>query len=152
MKRHLIAVLATLAVAWPTSTFAHWRFTQWGMTPAQVKTAAKGSLRDDVGGPRDTVMGQNRKLSGVLWINWRQYKAEFYFSDADHLTIVRLKPRKDRDCVRVIADMKARYGPSDDAHHGVWTDPTTGDGVTQSFSENPAYCYATYRKPGLPIG
>ena len=152
MIRRLIAVLAVIAVALPTSALAHWRFTQWGMTPAQVKAAARGSLRDDGGGPRDTVMGQNRKLSGVLWINWRRYQAEFYFSDADHLTLVRLKPRKARDCGRVIAEMKAHYGPSDDAHHGVWTDPNTGDGVTQSFSEQHAYCYATYRKPGLPIG
>lgn len=151
MRRTLPLLAAAVAVTWPMSASAHWSFTRWGMTPDQVNAASGGRLAAS-GDAGDGIMRQNKRLAGLVDFEGRKYRADFFFSDAGGLNMVRLKPLDQSQCPAIIAQMKARYGASANQYNGDWTDKTTGDGVLQSFSYEYTPCYTSYRKPGLPTG
>ena len=120
--RKTLAALSLACLLLPTAAQAHWHITRWGMTPEQVAAAFKGALRSDPGGPDDQVMGQDRKLSGPVSFEGRQYRAEFYFSAQGGLTLVRLAPADAAQCPAIIAELKSRHGQSANTYHGDWTD------------------------------
>ncbi|MDO9336160.1 MAG: hypothetical protein Q7T61_07145 [Caulobacter sp.] len=146
MIRKTLPAIAAAALLWPMTASAHWQSTRWDMTVDQVLASAKGRVvHADTG---DKLLGQSKKLAGIVPFEGRSYMADFFFSDAGGLTLVRLNPVS-ADCQAIIDELKARYGASSSPHNGDWKDPKTGDGVLQSFSYQYTPCYTSYRKPGL---
>ena len=144
------ALVLLAALALPAQALAHWSFTRWDMTPEQVMVASKGALRSDQGDSGDRVLKQDRRLSGPVQFEGRDYQAEFYFSDEGKLTLVRLTPKDQTQCRVLMETFTARYGKSSNEHHGEWTDPRTGDRIFQSKESKYGPCHTTYNKPGLP--
>lgn len=132
MIRKLMPVaLACAVIASPAG--AHWQFTRWGMTPAQVIEASNGSAAAGDGAKAgrgdDTVEAVGTYVAGEA-----TFTTKFWFGHQG-LSMVALQLRDDGQCLDVQRDLLAKYGEPVEKTGGaglqrrMWTDKPTGNRI-----------------------
>lgn len=104
---------ALAAAAWTASAVpaaADWQYTQWGMTPDQVKAASEGAALDNGDRLRD-VDGLKAALEAPYQGETVAFTAVFLFNDQDRLRYVTLNPIGKLSCPLVIQTLVDHYGP-----------------------------------------
>ena len=105
--------LAALAAAGTTvssnSADANWQYTQWNMTPAEVKKVSENRAQDN---NDRTLDAENRtaKLTAAYQGEAISFKAVFLFNDENELKAVTLTPSKRDDCPLVLSRLVDHYG------------------------------------------
>ena len=92
------------------SAAADWRYTQWGMSPAEVKTASDRAAVDNPDRSLDAD-GLKAELVGPYQGGGVPFTAVFLFGLRDRLAAVTLNPRDLSACERLPALLQAHYGP-----------------------------------------
>jgi hypothetical protein len=99
---------ALLALAGPAA--AGWRYTEWGMSEAQVLAAGDGAVGRFFD-PRPEPWGVYPDLIGDFRDHRRDYEVEFYFDKATAgLVGVRLVPYGQYWCLDILVELRDRYG------------------------------------------
>lgn len=127
----VVLAFACAAIASPAG--AHWQFTKWGMTPAQVIEASNGtaSVGDGAKSGRgdDTVEAIGTYVAGET-----SFTAKFWFGHQG-LSMVALQLRDDGKCLDVQRDLLAKYGEPVERTGGsglqrrMWVDSPSGNRV-----------------------
>jgi hypothetical protein len=130
MKKSIV-VIGAVFVAMPAD--AHWQFTRWGMTPAQVVAQSKATL-ERVDPSSDTEMPYGTKeVSGTYDSSGRTLKASFWFK-AGKLNRVNLSSEDEDTCFSLRRDLVSVYGNAASRSGGmiatnVWSDRSKGNRV-----------------------
>lgn len=130
---------------------ANWQFTRWGMTPAEVAAASKGSVIESTGSPGEAIKGYTIGDTGSYELGSYHFDAVFYF-DQSGLTMIRLKmdPAGEDACLALMADMEGSYGkPFDlnnifDIRGDIWHDTKSNNAVWVTIRDRTA-CDLQYR-------
>ncbi len=101
-------VAAGLAVSSNSAT-ANWQYTQWNMTPAEVKSVSQNKARDNNDRALDA---ENRKaqLTAAYQGEAMSFMAVFLFNEENELKTVTLTPSKRDDCPLVLSRLVKHYG------------------------------------------
>ncbi len=121
-----VAAAASLAFA-PSIASAHWDYSRWGATPAQVIAASKGKAKPE---PLDygKSIGLDQHLATAdTVVEGQAAEVAFYFLDNKTLSKVRLKLKDGAGCDRVEAALVKRYGPMSPSGRYFWIDEIAGD-------------------------
>ena len=91
-----------------SSATANWQYTQWNMTPAEVKTASQGAVQDNSARGLDA---PNRKaqLTAPYQGEATPFKAAFLFNEENELKDVALTPIK-KATARSLDLLRKHYG------------------------------------------
>ena len=126
-------MLVALACAGASPADAHWQFTRWGMTPAQVIEASNGttSVGDGAKAARgdDTVGAVGTYIAGAT-----TFTTKFWFG-RQGLSTVALQLRDYDQCVDVQRDLLVKYGEpvektgDADIQRRMWVDKAGGNRV-----------------------
>ncbi len=95
------------ALAHPAA--ANWQYTQWNMTPAEVKTASHGAAQDNNDRGFDAP-GRKAQLMAAYQGEAIPFNAVFLFNDENELKTVTLTPVRKDDCPIVMGRLRDRYG------------------------------------------
>ena len=127
----VVFALACATIASPAG--AHWQFTKWGMTPAQVIEASNGtaSVGDGAKAGRgdDTVAAIGTYVAGEA-----TFTTKFWFGHQG-LSMVALQLRDDGKCLDVQRDLLAKYGEPVEKTGGsglqrrMWADRPSGNRI-----------------------
>lgn len=130
MRNWVIALVSLCATA-PAE--AHWQYTRWGMTPAQVVAAAKGKVqRADPAADAEMPYG-SKEAVGTYDTDGRNLRASFWFKNGK-LSRVVLANEDEDTCYAIRRDLLSAYGKSA-AQSGrmietnVWLDRARGNRV-----------------------
>ena len=105
-----VAFLATVALAASAvPAGADWQYTQWGMTPDQVKAASDGAATDNADRLRD-VDGLKAALVAPYQGETVAFTAVFLFNEQDRLRYVTLNPIGKLSCPQVVQTLADHYG------------------------------------------
>lgn len=133
MKREACWLGVILALLVPTTAAeAHWRYTRYGMSPAEVIAASGGKLRRGSGAPGPTD-GTTNGAVGRFEADGYSYAANFYFRKG-RLEEVRLDLDGEENCLRLHEDFQRIYGQPVDfresiVRHWAWSDRKWGNRV-----------------------
>ena len=89
MNKALALVIASCWVS-GSPAMADWQYTRWGMTPAQVQKASKGTAKASSEVPEELVSGTTYQLVAPYTAGEFQFKAHFAFDSQKHLSLVLL--------------------------------------------------------------
>ena len=103
-----LAVGALTASVLPAA--ADWQYTQWGMSPAQVK-AASGEVAQDNADRRLDADGLSAALTAFYQGESIPFTATFLFNAQDKLHYVTLSPVDRISCPLIVQTLAAHYGP-----------------------------------------
>ena len=103
-----LGIAALAAGSGPAS--ADWQYTQWGMTPDQVK-AASGEVAQDNPDRRLDADGFSAKLTAAFKGEAIPFTAVFLFNAQDRLRYVTLSPVDRISCPLIVDTLAAHYGP-----------------------------------------
>jgi hypothetical protein len=123
-------VLIAVGGALPSTAFADWQYTRWGMNPQQVISASKGKAAwrpTQFPKPEAPI----EELGGTYSAGGRVFDLKFSFSD-NKLVLVSLDLPV---CGSLLTDIKSAYGPPLDETEGPfpswrWDDKRKGNQVT----------------------
>lgn len=139
-----------LALA-PVPADAHWRYTRYGMSPAQVIAASGGKVGRGTGQPGPTE-GTVNGAAGRFDADGYSYAANFYFR-RNRLVEVRLDLDGEENCLRLRDDFARIYGQPSDfresiVNHWTWRDEKWANHV--KLMTLGRYCQIRYveLKPG----
>jgi hypothetical protein len=108
-RRYLAAIgftVGLVGIAQPA--LAHWQYTRWGMTPAEVIAASNGNARQGDG--RRSAQGPATKdVIGTYVAAGRTFEVSFYFVE-QRLDEVVLQLRDSQQCQATTRDLLAVYG------------------------------------------
>ncbi len=142
--------LALFCIALPSAAEAHWRYTRYGMTPAEVIAASGGKLKRGTGqpGPEGTTNG----ATGRFEADGYSYAANFFFRQGG-LVEIRLDLDGEENCLRLREDFVRIYGQPPDfrqsiVSHWTWLDQRWGNRVR--LLSLARYCQVQY--VALPAG
>lgn len=103
--KHKAVCIAILAASLPTAAQAHWQYTRWGMTEAQVLTASKGqAVRQTARYPRAGEPPE--EIVGKYATGGRAFNVRFTF-DSGGLAAVSLTTES---CGGLDTDLRSTYG------------------------------------------
>lgn len=127
---------------------AHWQYTRWGMTPAQVKAAAPVDLeaRAKAEGKTGSWIG----LTGNYSAAGHTYQAAFFFSsDHDGLDMVMLEQPTVGECRESLDALREKYGAGDDSGRSssILFRDTAGGNVIK-FTDNSRLDSMLPKRPG----
>jgi hypothetical protein len=127
MKR-ILFVVAIAAAAAPAE--AHWQWTKWGMSPAQVIAASKGTVEHADPAADETMPYGVKEAVGTYDSNGRSMKASFWFK-AGKLSQINLSSGDQDDCFSIRRDLGSLYGQplSRSSMSTVWSDKAKGNRV-----------------------
>jgi hypothetical protein len=143
MRNWIIAVAAISAAA-PAQ--AHWQFTRWGMTPAQVMAASSGTARKGEGDA--SAQGDaTRQVVGDYAAGSFKFAVSYWF-DGSGLARITMSQKDDAMCRELQRDLTARYGEPVEYEGGsvqrrMWADKPSGNRVVL-ISTNLAFCELQY--------
>ena len=110
--RYLISAVVLAAAGLAASTAsanADWQYTQWGMTPAEVKAASQGATHHNRNRGLDT-----ERLTAKLTASYKgetmPFIVVFLFDEENKLRVVTLNPLKMKDCPTVMNKLRVHYG------------------------------------------
>ena len=97
----LVALAATGLAASTVSAAANWQYTQWNMTPSDVKTASQGAAQDNSDRGLDA---ENRKaqLTAPYQGETTPFRAVFLFNEENELKDVTLTPLDKSGCKMIL--------------------------------------------------
>lgn len=130
MRITAFIAFATLALG-ATAAPAHWQYTKWGMTPAQVAAASKGK----VAAPADPA--EKAGNVGTYESGGRTFEAKFYYARGK-LSEIMLYSEPGNSCYQLRRDLEGLYGePMSRRDNPVlamykWRDTKKGNVVTWS--------------------
>lgn len=101
--------VATALACWSVPAAADWQYTQWGMTPAEVKAASADVARDNHDRKLDAA-GVKAELIAPFQGVSLPFTAVFLFDAEDKLTYVTLNPVGQIACPVIIDALSANYG------------------------------------------
>jgi hypothetical protein len=133
MRAQLIVGFAILTASSPA--FAGWQFTNWGMTPAQVVVASKGTAQLGNGEPGDRMKDSPHVVGavGTYSSGTHHFRATYYF-DGGKLSLVMLKLTNGTNgCGMLWADMKSAYGKPFSEKGGLINDAIWHDVAKNNF-------------------
>ena len=110
VKALTVAGLAAVGFAVSSSSAtANWQYTQWNMTPAEVKAVSQDKAQDNHDRELDA---QNRqaKLTAPYQGEAIAFRAVFLFNEEDELKTVTLTPANREDCPLVLNRLVTHYG------------------------------------------
>ncbi len=132
MKKLLFTAL--FACTMPTPAQAHWQWTKWGMTPAQVAAGSRGSVKlADPSSDAEMPYGV-KEAAGTYTSGGRTMKASFWFAGGK-LSRVNLSNDDTDACSALERDMASVYGQPTTRSGGsmlttsVWRDVAKGNRV-----------------------
>ena len=102
------SLAAFVVLAEPAS--ASWQYTQWGMLPAEVKTASDATAVDNSDRRLDAD-GLKAELVAPFQGATLPFTAVFLFGIRDRLAVVTLNPRDRESCGQIPDILRAHYGP-----------------------------------------
>ena len=105
-----LAGLAASGLAASTiSAAANWQYTQWNMTPSEVKAASQGAAQDNNDRGLDA---ENRKaqLTAPYQGEATPFKAVFLFNEESELKTVTLTPVEESQCPMILDRLRRHYG------------------------------------------
>ena len=144
MKRAIVAAIAML-FAEPAS--AHWQYTRWGMTPAEVIAASNGAAH--VGSGVQSVLGEGTAdVVGTYDAGGRIFSTAFTFEQG-HLASVALWTTDWSQCIPTIKDLQAVYGDPEEYTDGkvvanaTWSDRSKNNHIKMRLL-SPKYCEVQY--------
>ena len=103
------AVVAVVTMAAATPARANWQYTQWGMSPDQVKLASDGTARDN-GDRKLDADGVKATLTAPYEGAALPFTAVFLFDARDRLEYVTLNPIGQISCPVVLQALSANHG------------------------------------------
>ena len=105
----LAGLTATGLAVSTISASAYWQYTQWNMTPAEVKAASQGAAQDNSNRGLDA---ENRKaqLTASYQGEATPFKAAFLFNEENELKDVTLTPINRSDCPMILERLRNHYG------------------------------------------
>ncbi len=151
--------LAALALAWSDGpAAADWQYTQWGMSPAEVKAASNDEARDNADRTLDAE-GVEARLTVPFQGETLPFTAVFLFDAQDKLRYVTLNPVGQIACPVVVQALAAHYGRPEgkvDMIHATtmrWDD-VTNDNLVVYLDLGHGNCTIQYSKlpPTRPDG
>lgn len=105
---HLALTAALISLAAPAS--ADWQYTQWGMSPEQVVSAAQGNAESVRGLRGDQVRGQELGAEGTYSASGMTFRTQFYFSPlSGGLSAIRLHPEAPEACEVIEREIDGIY-------------------------------------------
>jgi len=158
MAMSAVAVLS--AAAGPAT--ADWEYTRWSMTPEAVVAASGGKVRQVAGREGERVHDYDLVAQGDH--RWRHFDlhAQFYFSPARELKVVRLTLKDNARCDAARRTLQAAHGPGGQedlkiGDHTImtfwhWNDEATGDFIgftdARATARLPRMCFIRLRPAG----
>ena len=133
--RTLVFALAAVALAGPAS--AHWQFTKWGMTPAQVISASQGAAASVP--PEKSVQGDLMKAAvGQYTAGAYQFDVGYWFN-ASGLSLVDMWLSGETKCLSLQRDLIAKYGEPLERSGGrsMWADRAAENRVVFIYRHEP---------------
>ena len=129
-----------------SSATANWQYTQWNMTPAEVKTASQGAAQDNSDRGLDA---PNRKaqLTAPYQGEATPFKAAFLFNEENELKDVALTPIKKSDCPFVLDLLRKHYGQPKENSDLIHADVTRWD----DFENSNLVVFLNLEKDGCTI-
>jgi hypothetical protein len=133
-----------------TPALADWGYTQWGMSPAEVKLASRDQAQDNPDRSLDAE-GLKAELVAPYEGDTLAFTAVFLFDDASRLQYVSLNPSGSAVCPRVMQHLASHYGPPEgaadmvDARTMRWDD-VTGDNLVVFLDLGQGGCSVQYSK------
>lgn len=127
-KLGALAALAALAFT-PSIASAHWEYSRWDMTPAQLIAASKGKAVAEPLNHGNSINLQQFLASADHQMGPHAFKAKFYFEQGAQLTLVLMELKDSAGCDRLEADLVKRYGPKSPTGKAFWVDEKSGDYV-----------------------
>ncbi len=143
-----LAVVALTASGAPAA--AHWQYTRWGMSPAQVMAASEGTAAANTNRLLDAE-GVKAELTAPYKGAQLPFTAVFLFDDKDQLQDVTLEPASPGSCPVVLQMLTANHGTpqrrdsSDYATTIRWND-LDNDNVVIYFDLGGGDCSIQYSK------
>jgi hypothetical protein len=128
----VLALAAALVCAAPA--FAHWEYTRWGMSPAEVIAASSGAVRPAEGGYGEQVFDLDLRAQGIYRAGGMDFEVRFFFTPGENrLTAVKLIPAASR-CDDLARQLRAAHGEGERSNLQIghvmhWADPANGDSV-----------------------
>lgn len=108
IRKGIMLAVASGLVTFASPANAHWQYTKWGMTPAQLIAASEG--RAEVGSGAKSAQGEDTlDAKGSFTTGDYNFDADFWFG-ASGLSMVALKLRDDMQCLSLQRDLLAKYG------------------------------------------
>ena len=141
-----VGLVATGLAVSAAPAAANWQYTEWNMTPAEVKAASHGATQDNSDRGLD-VQGRKAKLTAPYQGEAMPFKAVFLFNGENQLKDVTLTPQNKDACPAVLSALNRHYGApkgtSNLLHAGVtrWDD----------FENSNLVVFLTLEKEGCTI-
>ncbi len=124
-----IAVSGLALLSQPAA--ANWQYTQWNMTPAEVKTASHGAAQDNSDRGLDAP-GRTAQLTASYQGEAIAFKAVFLFNDESELKTVTLTPDRTADCPVIMGRLRDHYGQPKEASDLIHADIARWDDFESS--------------------
>jgi hypothetical protein len=141
--RTSLAIAASAVALAPSIASAHWEYSRWDMTPAQVIATSKGKAAPE---PLDygKSIGLDQHLASAdAVVEGQAARVAFYFLNSKTLTKVRLVLKDGAGCDRVEAALVKRYGPKSSSGYYFWIDEAAGNIV--EYADDRSYWNTTCR-------
>jgi hypothetical protein len=136
MLKWIIAAVGISSFATPVE--AHWQWTRWGMTPAQVVAASTGSA--ELGSGEKSVQGDATKGAVGRYEAGDYHFGVNYWFNTSGLSMVSLSLHDDAQCLGLQRDLLAKYGDPVEHSGGafqrrMWADKTASNRVVLVSTE-----------------
>ena len=147
--KNALAAAGLVATGLTTSTMpaaASWQYTQWNMTPAEVKAASQNAAKDNDDRGLDA---PNRKaqLTASYQGEATPFKAAFLFNEKNELKDVILTPINKNDCPAILDRLRNHYGQPKESSNLIHADVTRWD----DFENSNLVVFLTLEKEGCTI-
>lgn len=124
--------LGTAVLALPASGNAHWQYTRWHMSPAEVVKAAKNQTKPAANSRGRSTIHSRNLLDSTYQFDRFIFDVHFLFNPQDKLTSVSLALVNSADCYALKRQLSDTYGPSTGTNSGLmdmakWWDRKNGN-------------------------